>query len=44
VSAPTDECPAGGPHVWELQEEWGTGRTGWACAECHAPAPERVED
>jgi hypothetical protein len=34
-------CPAGGEHVYELQEEWGTGRTGWACQECHAPAPEQ---
>ena len=35
----SDECPAGGAHSWELHEEAGTGRTGWACAECHAPMP-----
>lgn len=32
-------CPAGGEHRWAEQEEAGTGHTGWACDECHAPMP-----
>lgn len=39
-----DPCPAGGDHVWEEHEEPGTGRTGWACSECHAPMPPQEVD
>ena len=40
VDEEADECPAGGAHTWGLQEEPGTGRTGMACDECHAPMPD----
>jgi hypothetical protein len=39
VRAAEGECPAGGAHEWGLMEEAGTGRTGWACENCHAPMP-----
>ena len=39
----SNPCPAGGMHTWALQEEPGTGRTGMACDECHAPMPPEVE-
>lgn len=35
---PSEECPAGGEHVYELREAWD-GRTGWGCAECGASPP-----
>lgn len=32
-------CPAGGPHVYAVQEEPGSGRTWVACDECGEEPP-----
>lgn len=43
-----DDCPAGGPHVYETVTAWEAGpgpdRGGTRCAECGHPAPPRDPD
>lgn len=44
---PDDECPAGGPHVYEETDSgdaYPTVRRWWACSECGAKPPKQEDD